>query len=155
MAQTGDPLSASPRTSRTLSVLSGPSQLAALRFGRCYGVVMITTKKGGKPDTVHHLQHTHSRLWPYAEFQTSFGPFETGSYLSGCSRLASEGLHSTRRLLSRPDSTHQLGCPHNRHRRNQTYLSIGTTNAEAFVHNNTTRATTHRCANTTKMANTS
>ena len=87
------------------------------------------------------------------EFQTSFGPSETGSYLSWGSRLAQKSAFDPADFFQTGFNVTNSAALTTGTARNQTYLSIGTTNAEGVVHNNNYSRYNATVRNTTKMAN--
>ena len=155
-AQTGDPLSAiNPDDIENISVLSGPSAAALYGSAAANGVVMITTKKGEEGQTRVTISNntTFQRVAVMPEFQTSFGPSETGSYLSWGPRLAQNSTFDPADFLQTGFNVTNSAALTTGTARNQTYLSIGTTNAEGVVHNNNYSRYNATVRNTTKMAN--
>ena len=148
-AQTGDPLSAlNPDDIENISVLSGPSAAALYGSAAANGVVMITTKKGSEGQTRVTISNntTFQRVAVLPDFQTSYGSSETGSYLSWGDFRVADFFQTGYNVTNSASLTTGTS-------RNQTYLSIGTTNAEGVVHNNDYSRYNATVRNTTKMAN--
>ncbi|MBD5421843.1 MAG: SusC/RagA family TonB-linked outer membrane protein [Bacteroides sp.] len=155
-AQTGDPLSAlNPDDIENISVLSGPSAAALYGSAAANGVVMITTKKGSEGQTRVTISNntTFQRVAVLPDFQTSYGASETGSYLSWGSKLAQKSDFRVADFFQTGYNVTNSASLTTGTSRNQTYLSIGTTNAEGVVHNNDYSRYNATVRNTTKMAN--
>ena len=155
-AQTGDPLSAlNPDDIENISVLSGPSAAALYGSAAANGVVMITTKKGSEGQTRVTISNntTFQRVALLPDFQTSYGASETGSYLSWGSKLAQKSDFRVADFFQTGYNVTNSASLTTGTSRNQTYLSIGTTNAEGVVHNNDYSRYNATVRNTTKMAN--
>ena len=155
-AQTGDPLSAiNPEDIENISVLSGPSAAALYGSAAANGVVMITTKKGQEGQTRVTISNntTFQRVAVMPEFQTSFGPSETGSYLSWGPKLAQQSTFDPKDFFQTGFNVTNSASLTTGTAKNQTYLSIGTTNAEGVVHNNNYSRYNATVRNTSKMAN--
>lgn len=155
-AQTGDPLSAiNPDDIENISVLSGPSAAALYGSAAANGVVMITTKKGTEGQTRVTISNntTFQRVAVLPEFQTSYGASETGSYLSWGSKLAQKSDFNVADFFQTGYNVTNSAALTTGTARNQTYLSIATTNAEGVVHNNDYSRYNATVRNTTKMAN--
>lgn len=155
-SQTGDPLSAiNPDDIENISVLSGPSAAALYGSAAANGVVMITTKKGAEGQTSVTISNntTFQRVAVLPEFQTSYGASETGSYLSWGSKLAQKSTFNVADFFQTGYNVTNSAALTTGTARNQTYLSIATTNAEGVVHNNDYSRYNATVRNTTKMAN--
>ncbi|MBD5320212.1 MAG: SusC/RagA family TonB-linked outer membrane protein [Bacteroides sp.] len=155
-AQTGDPLSAlNPDDIENISVLSGPSAAALYGSAAANGVVMITTKKGSEGQTRVTISNntTFQRVAVLPDFQTSYGASETGSYLSWGSKLTQKSDFRVADFFQTGYNVTNSASLTTGTSRNQTYLSIGTTNAEGVVHNNDYSRYNATVRNTTKMAN--
>ena len=155
-SQTGDPLSAiNPDDIENISVLSGPSAAALYGSAAANGVVMITTKKGSEGQTRVTISNntTFQRVAVLPDFQTSYGASETGSYLSWGSKLPNKSSFRVADFFQTGYNVTNSASLTTGTQRNQTYLSIGTTNAEGVVHNNDYSRYNATVRNTTKMAN--
>ncbi|MBD5255819.1 MAG: SusC/RagA family TonB-linked outer membrane protein [Barnesiella sp.] len=155
-SQTGDPLSAiNPDDIENISVLSGPSAAALYGSAAANGVVMITTKKGTEGQTRVTISNntTFQRVAVLPDFQTSYGASETGSYLSWGSKLPNKSSFRVADFFQTGYNVTNSASLTTGTQRNQTYLSIGTTNAEGVVHNNDYSRYNATVRNTTKMAN--
>lgn len=155
-AQTGDPLSAiNPEDIQEISVLSGPSAAALYGSAAANGVVMVTTKKGTEGQTRVTISNntTFQRVALLPEFQTTYGTSEPGSYLSWGSKLVNPSTFDPADFFQTGFTVANGASLTTGTARNQTYLSIGSTNAEGVVHNNNYSRYNATLRNTTKMAN--
>lgn len=155
-AQTGDPLSAiNPEDIENVSVLSGPSAAALYGSAGANGVVMITTKKGveGQTKVTINNNTTFQRVAVLPEFQKSFGATEPGAYESWGAKLANPSSFDVANFFQTGYNVTNSAAITTGTQRNQTYLSLGTTNAEGVVHNNTYSRYNASVRNTAKMAN--
>jgi TonB-linked SusC/RagA family outer membrane protein len=154
--QTGDPLSAiNPEDIENISVLSGPSAAALYGSAAANGVVMITTKKGVEGQTHVTISNntTFSRATALPETQHNYGASESGSYFSWGSKLANASSFDIADFFQTGFNVTNTAALTTGNARNQTYLSIGTTNAEGVVHNNNYSRYNATLRNTTKMLN--
>ncbi len=155
-SQTGDPLSAiNPEDIESISVLSGPSAAALYGSAAANGVVMITTKKGEEGQTRVTISNntTFQRVAVLPEFQNTYGASETGSYLSWGDKLLTASTYDPADFFQTGFNVTNNVSLTTGTQRNQTYLSIGTTNAEGVVHNNNYSRYNATFRNTSKMAN--
>lgn len=155
-AQTGDPLSAiNPEDIESISVLSGPSAAALYGSAAANGVVMITTKKGAEGQTRVTISNntTFQRVAVLPEFNTAYGQSEVGSYLSWGSKLVNRSTFNVKDFFQTGYNVTNAATLTTGTAKNQTYLSIGTTNAQGVVHNNDYARYNATVRNTTKMAN--
>lgn len=155
-AQTGDPLSAiNPDDIESISVLSGPSAAALYGSAAANGVVMVTTKKGAEGTTSVTISNntTFSRATSLPKWQNTYGTSETGSYLSWGSKLNTPNSWDIADFFQTGYNVTNNAALTTGTSKNQTYLSIGTTNARGVVHNNNYSRYNATVRNTTKMAN--
>lgn len=155
-SQTGDPLSAlNPDDIENISVLSGPSAAALYGSAAANGVVMITTKKGTEGQTRVTIANntTFQRVAVLPDFQNTYGASETGSYLSWGNKLATPSSFDPADFFQTGFNVTNSASLTTGTARNQTYLSLGTTNAQGVVHNNDYSRYNATVRNTTKMAN--
>lgn len=155
-AQSGDPLSAiNPEDIEGISVLSGPSAAALYGSAAANGVVMITTKKGQEGTTRVTISNNTTFLRPMVtpEVQTTYGPTEPGSYFSWGNKLATPSSYNPADFFQTGYNVTNSASLSTGTARNQTYLSLGTTNAEGIVHNNTYSRYNATVRNISKMVN--
>jgi len=154
--QSGDPLSSiNPDDIENISVLSGPSAAALYGSAAANGVVMITTKKGQEGQTRVTISNntTFSRAVSLPKFQNTYGPTEQGSYFSWGNKLATPSSYDPADFFQTGFNVTNSASLTTGTARNQTYLSIGTTNAEGIIHNNNYSRYNASVRNTTKMVN--
>lgn len=135
-SQTGDPLSAlNPDDIENISVLSGPSAAALYGSAAANGVVMITTKKGTEGQTRVTIANntTFQRVAVLPDFQNTYGASETGSYLSWGNKLATPSSFDPADFFQTGFNVTNSASLTTGTARNQTYLSLGTTNAQGVV----------------------
>ena len=152
--QTGDGLSAiNPDDIASISVLSGPSAAALYGSAAANGVVIITTKKGSKDSFSLNYSNTteFSRAYIMPSFQNTYGATEAGSYQSW-------GAETSRRF--NPREFFNTGSNINNSvavsmgsKRNQTYLSVATTNASNIIPNSGYNRYNFTFRNTTSFLN--
>ena len=137
--QTGDATSnINPDDIESISALTGPSAAALYGANAANGVIIINTKRGraGRVDVTYNGSFQFSRPFVLPRFQNQYGPSETGSYFSWGEKLATPSSY-------RPADFFQTGA-HIANSvslstgtdKNQTYLSLGATNAQGIIHSN-------------------
>ena len=137
--QTGDATSnINPDDIESISALTGPSAAALYGANAANGVILITTKRGraGRVDVTYNGSFQFSRPFVLPRFQNQYGPSEVGSYFSWGEKLATPSDY-------RPADFFQTGANiansvslSTGSEKNQTYLSLGTTNAQGIIHSN-------------------
>jgi TonB-linked SusC/RagA family outer membrane protein len=154
--QSGDGSSnINPDDIESISVLSGPSAAALYGSSAANGVVMITTKKGKAErlsvSITSSTQFSHPFVMP--DFQNTYGPSETGSYYSWGDKLTTPSSYN-------PKSFYHTGVNFTNsvslatgNKGNQTYISLGTTNAQGIIHNNDYDRYNFTVRNTTNFLN--
>ena len=133
--QTGDATSnINPDDIESISALTGPTAAALYGANAANGVIIITTKRGreGRVDVTYNGSFQFSRPFVLPRFQNQYGPSETGSYFSWGEKL------------DKPSS--YTGTE-----KNQTYLSLGATNAQGIIHSNNYDRYNVSVRNTTKF----
>ncbi len=137
--QTGDVLgSLNQEDIESISVLSGPSAAALYGANAANGVIIITTKKGGKDrlDIDYSNSTTFSRAYIMPEFQNTYGATSPGSYYSWGQKLATPSTYNPRDFFQTGfNEVNSLGISTGTER-SQTYLSAAVANARGIVHNN-------------------
>lgn len=137
--QTGDPVAGiNPDDIESISVLSGPSAAALYGSAAANGVVMITTKKGTEGRTSISISNntTFSAPLVLPEFQNRYGASEVGSYYSWGTKLNTPSSYDPKDFFQTGVNVTNSASLSTGTEKNQTYLSIGTTNANGIVHNN-------------------
>lgn len=137
--QTGDGLSAiNPDDIESISVLSGPSAAALYGSSAANGVVIITTKKGSKDDFSVNYSNTTSFSSAYImpSFQNTYGTTEAGSYQSWGEKLSTPAVYNPRDFFQTGYNTTNSLSLSTGNEKNQTYLSMASTNAEGIIRNN-------------------
>lgn len=137
--QTGDPIAGlNPNDIESISVLSGPSAAALYGSAAANGVVMITTKKGKEGRTSVSISNntTFSSPLLLPEFQKTYGPTEIGSYYSWGAKLNAPSSYDPKDFFQTGTNVTNSASLSTGTEKNQTYLSLGTTNAKGIIHNN-------------------
>ena len=137
--QTGDGLAAiNPDDIESISVLSGPSAAALYGSSAANGVVIITTKKGSKDQfSLNYSNSTSfSRAYVMPKFQNTYGTTEAGSYQSWGDKLATPSSWNPRNFFQTGYNTTNSISLSTGNEKNQTYLSMASTNAEGIIRNN-------------------
>ncbi len=137
--QTGDATSnINPDDIESISALTGPTAAALYGANAANGVIIITTKRGreGRVDVTYNGSFQFSRPFVLPRFQNQYGPSETGSYFSWGEKLDKPSSY-------RPADFFQTGAHiansvslSTGTEKNQTYLSLGATNAQGIIHSN-------------------
>ena len=137
--QTGDGLAAiNPDDIESISVLSGPSAAALYGSSAANGVVIITTKKGSKDQfSLNYSNNTSfSNAYVMPKFQNTYGTTEAGSYQSWGDKLATPSSWNPRNFFQTGYNTTNSISLSTGNEKNQTYLSMASTNAEGIIRNN-------------------
>lgn len=153
---TGDPISSiNPEDIENISVLSGPSAAALYGSAAANGVVMITTKKGKEGRTSVSIANntTFSSPLVLPEFQNTYGPSETGSYYSWGSKLTTPSSYDPADFFQTGVNVTNSASLSTGTDKNQTYLSLGTTNAKGIIHNNNYERYNATVRNVAKLLN--
>ena len=154
--QTGDATAMlNPDDIESISALTGPSAAALYGSDAANGVILITTKKGaaGKTDIVYNGSFQFSKPLMLPEFQNTYGQTETGSYYSWGDKLATPSDFDPADFFrTSTNFTNSLSLSTGTDK-NQTYLSLGATNAGGIIHNNDFDRYNLSVRNTTKLFN--
>ena len=154
--QTGDAVSTmNPDDIESINVLTGPSAAALYGANAANGVILVTTKKGKKG----HMDVTYSGSFQFSEpfvmheFQNQYGPTEANSYFSWGSKLATPSSYSPKDFFQTGTNISNnvslsVGSDHN-----QTYLSLGPTNAQGIIPSNDLDRSNVAFRNTTTALN--
>ncbi len=153
---TGDAASnINPDDIESISVLSGPSAAALYGSAASNGVILITTKKGqeGRLDITYTGSFQFARPFVKHHFQQTYGSKDIGAYESWGDKLATPTTWN-------PNDFFQTGTNYTNSvslstgtERNQTYLSLGSTNSEGIIHNNNYNRYNVSVRNTSKFLN--
>lgn len=133
----GDPISGlNPEDIESISVLSGPSAAALYGSAAANGVVIVTTKKGqeGRTSLTISNNTTFSAPLVLPEFQNTYGPSETGSFYSWGTKLKTPSSYDPKDFFQTGVNVTNSASLSTGTSKNQTYLSIGTTNAKGIIH---------------------
>ena len=132
--QTGDVLgSLNQDDIESISVLSGPSAAALYGANAANGVIIITTKKGGKDrlDIDYSNSTTFSRAFVMPEFQNTYGPSSPGSYYSWGAKLDTPSSYRPRDFFQTGVNEVNSIALSTGTDRSQTYVSAAVANARA------------------------
>lgn len=144
-----------PDDIESMSVLSGPAAAALYGSNAAQGVILITTKKGkeGKASVTISNSSTFSTPFVMPRFQTSYIS-RPGEFKSWGEKAASPyGTYDPAgffRTGSNIQNTVSLSVGNEK---NQTYLSIGTTNAKGIIPNSAYNRYNFSARNTTSFLN--
>lgn len=137
----------------SISVLSGPAAAALYGSAAAQGVIMITTKKGSKGRVQVTISNSSQFLSPFKmpEFQNSYAnrPGEVGSW--GEKGGSPYGGFEPEDFFNTGTNIQNNVALTVGNDRNQTYLSIGTTNARGIIPDNKYNRYNFTVRNTTKF----
>lgn len=155
MGQSGDGASMiNPEDIESMSVLSGAAASALYGSDAANGVIMITTKRGTKDHTSVSYANSTTYMSPFVtpEFQNTYGA-TSGS-------LQSWGLKMDTPSSYNPLDFYQTGLNETNsltlstgNDKNQTFVSLASTNAEGIIQNNTLDRYNFSVRNTASMLN--
>lgn len=154
--QTGDAASnINPDDIELISVLSGPSAAALYGSSAANGVILITTKRGKAERTTINLTSSMQFSSPFVmpEFQNTYGPSEAGSYYSWGSKLSTPSSYKPRDFFQTGANFTNSVSLSTGTEKNQTYVSLGTTNSQGIIHNNDYDRYNFSVRNTTSFLN--
>ena len=122
----------------SISVLSGPSAAALYGANAANGVIIITTKKGGKDklDIDYSNSTTFSRAYVMPQFQNTYGATAPGSFYSWGAKLDTPSTYNPRDYFQTGLNEVNSLAVSTGTERSQTYLSAAVANARGIVHNN-------------------
>ena len=152
--QTGDATSMlNPDDIESISALTGPSAAALYGSDAANGVILITTKKGavGKTTVTYNGSFQFSKPLMLPEFQNKYGQTETGSYYSWGDKLAKPSNYDPEDFFRTGTNFTNSVSVSTGTDKNQTYLSLGATNAGGIIHNNDFDRYNLSVRNTTKL----
>lgn len=154
--QTGDATAMlNPDDIESISALTGPSAAALYGSAASNGVILITTKKGaaGKTSITYNGSFQFSKPLMLPKFQNTYGQSETGSYYSWGDKLATPSSYDPADFFRTGTNFTNSVSLSTGTEKNQTYVSIGATNAGGIIHNNDFDRYNLSVRNTTKMFN--
>ncbi len=137
--QTGDGISnINPEDIESISVLSGPSAAALYGSAAANGVVLVTTKRGKEGrlslTVSNSTQFSSPLITP--KFQNTYGPSEQGSYYSWGDKLDTPSSYDPTDFFQTGVNVSNAMSLSTGTDKNQTYLSLGTVNAEGIIPQN-------------------
>ncbi len=137
--QTGDATSnINPDDIESISALTGPSAAALYGANAANGVILINTKRGraGRVDVTYNGSFQFSKPFVLPRFQNQYGPSEPGSYFSWGEKLATPGNYRPADFFQTGTNIANSVSLSTGTDKNQTYLSLGATNAQGIIHSN-------------------
>ena len=152
---TGDAASnINPNDIESISVLSGPSAASLYGSDAANGVILITTKKGqqGRVDVTYSGSFQFSRPFVTHKFQNTYGTSSPGSFDSWGSKLSTPSSYDPNDFFQTGANISNNVSISSGNERNQTYLSLGATNATGLIHNNDFDRYNVTIRNTSKLA---
>lgn len=145
-----------PDDIESMSVLSGPAAAALYGSNAAQGVIMITTKQGQEGKTRVTISNNSSFMSPFVmpEFQTRYmnRPNETMSWSTTESKSAF-GDYNPEKFFNTGANIQNTVSLTTGTDKNQTYLSIGTTNANGIIPNSEYNRYNFTVRNTTSFLN--
>jgi|GEM_PF-1479670 len=142
-----------PNDIESISVLSGPAAAALYGSAAAQGVVMITTKKGKEGKVSVTVSHSTQFANPFKmpEFQNEYVN-KPGSVASwGDKKPSAYGNYDPKNFFNTGTNIQNNVALTAGNDKNQTYLSIGTTNAAGILPNNKYNRYNFTFRNTTNM----
>ena len=152
--QTGDATAMlNPDDIESISALTGPSAAALYGSTASNGVILITTKKGaaGKTNITYSGSFQFSNPLMLPEFQNTYGQTESGSYYSWGDKLTKPSSYDPADFFRTGTNFTNSVSLSTGNEKNQTYASIGASNAGGIIHNNDFDRYNLSVRNTTKM----
>ena len=154
--QTGDATSnINPDDIESISALTGPTAAALYGANAANGVILITTKRGrsGRVDVTYNGSFQFSKPFVLPRFQNQYGPSETGSYFSWGEKLATPSSYRPADFFQTGTNIANSVSLSAGSDKNQTYLSLGATNAQGIIHSNNYDRYNLSVRNTTNFLN--
>ncbi len=137
--QTGDATSnINPDDIESISALTGPSAAALYGANAANGVIIINTKRGraGRVDVTYNGSFQFAKPFVLPRFQNQYGSSETGSYFSWGEKLAEpSSYHPADYFQTGTNIANSMSLSTGTDK-NQTYVSLGATNAQGIIHSN-------------------
>lgn len=144
-----------PEDIESMSVLSGPAAAALYGSNAAQGVILITTKKGaaGKPKITISNNTTFSKPFMMPEFQTSYLNRADEFRSWGTKAASPYGDYDPAGFFQTGTNVQNSVSLSVGSEKNQTYLSLATTNADGIIKNNEYNRYNFNVRNTTKFLN--
>lgn len=144
-----------PEDIESISVLSGPAAAALYGSAAAQGVIMITTKKGKKGKVKVTISNSSQFANPFVmpEFQNKYinAPEDNRSW--GAATGSPYGNYEPKKFFNTGANIQNNVSLTAGTEKNQTYLSLGTTNAKGIIPNNKYDRYNFTFRNTTSMLN--
>ena len=144
-----------PEDIESISVLSGPAAAALYGSAAAQGVIMITTKKGKEGKVSVQISNSTQFAKPFVmpEFQHSYinRPGEVKTW--GDKAESAFGAYDPKNFFNTGTNIQNNVSLTAGTDKNQTYLSVGTTNAKGIIPNNTYDRYNFAFRNTTSFLN--
>lgn len=144
-----------PEDIESISVLSGPAAAALYGSAAAQGVIMITTKKGkeGKVSVTISNSTQFSRPFIMPEFQTSYVNRSNEVMSWGDKKASQFGTYNPKDFFNTGTNIQNNVSLTTGTDKNQTYISLGTTNAKGLIPNNAYNRYNFTFRNTTSFLN--
>jgi len=155
MGQSGDGASMiNPEDIESLSVLSGAAASALYGKDAQNGVVLITTKRGSKDRTDITYSNNTSFFSPFVtpDFQNTYGS-ATGEFSAWGAKLGTPSSYDPLDFFQTGYNTTNSVTLSTGNEKNQTFVSLASTNAEGIVENNTLDRYNFAIRNTSTLFN--
>ncbi len=127
-----------PEDIEDISVLSGPAAAALYGSAAAQGVIMITTKKGQEGKVSVNISHSSQFSNPFVmpKFQTEYinRPNQVSTW--GDKRASDYGVYNPKDFFNTGTNIQNNVALTMGSGKNQTYLSVGSTNAKGIIPNN-------------------
>lgn len=144
-----------PEDIEDISVLSGPAAAALYGSAAAQGVIMITTKKGKEGKVSVNISHSSQFSDPFVmpKFQTEYinRPNQVSTW--GDKRASDYGTYEPKGFFNTGSNIQNNVALTMGSGQNQTYLSVGTTNAKGIIPNNKYDRYNFTFRNTTSFLN--
>ena len=143
-----------PEDIESLSVLSGPAAAALYGSSAAQGVIMITTKKGKAGDLKLSVSNSTTFSSPFImpDFQNVYGN-KPGEFKSWGDKLDTPSSFNPEKFFNTGFNTQTNVSLSIGNEKNQTYMSLGTTNSEGLITNNEYNRYNFTFRNTTNFLN--
>lgn len=141
-----------PEDIESMSVLSGPAAAALYGSNAAAGVILITTKKGkeGRVKVSISNNSTFSSPFIMPEFQNTYAN-RSGEYMSWGDKMDKPTNYDPKNFFNTGTNIQNNASLSVGSEKSQTYLSVGTTNADGIITNNSYDRYNFNFRNTTKF----
>lgn len=143
-----------PDDIENMTVLKGPAASALYGSSAANGAIIITTKKGvaGKPKITYTNQTTFSDPFTMPKFQNGYAN-RSGEFASWGDLMTERGSYDPKYFFNTGTNIQNTLSLSLGSEKNQTYISMSTTNADGIVPNNEYNRYNFSARNTTKFLN--